>query len=360
MKNVIQRAVPLAPLTSFELGGPAEYFLRAESERDVVAGLRWAKRRGVPVRILGGGSNLVIPDEGVGGLVVQMATRGRELKMDGDLAELTVAAGESWDPLVAWLTGQDLVGFECLSGIPGSVGATPIQNVGAYGHEVADSLIWVRVLDRETLEDRLLTSRDCDFGYRDSRFKRDLDRFVVLSVRFALRRGAVPEIRYAELERAVAERAETKRTEGSAPTASEVREIVIGLRKRKSMVFDPDDENRRCAGSFFTNPIIEAADADRVVRDAVERGLVSAPSEVPRYAAGDGKSKLAAGWLIERAGLCKGTRRGAFGISSKHALALVHHGGGQTRDLMAFAEEVQGAVRERFGVELHREPTLWA
>ena len=353
MKNVIQKQIRLAPFTSFELGGPAEFFLRAETQSDLASGLAWAKRHGVPVKILGGGSNLVIPDVGVAGLVIHMATQGRELVDHGDIAELTVAAGESWDPLVAWLTAQNLVGFECLSGIPGSVGATPIQNVGAYGHEVADSVIWVRVLDRETLEERLFTSRDCDFGYRDSRFKRDLDRFVVLAVRFALRRGTAPEIRYAELARAVEAHA------ADAPSAQDVREIVLGLRRKKSMVFDPEDENRRCAGSFFTNPIIDSAEADRVVQEAVESGLVARPEDVPRYPAGAGKSKLAAGWLIERAGMHKGTRRGAFGISSKHALALVHHGEGSTRDLLAFAEEVRAAVRERFGVQLHREPTLW-
>jgi UDP-N-acetylmuramate dehydrogenase len=343
--------VSLAPRTTLALGGDARFFVRAEDERRVAEALQWAKRRGVPVGILGGGSNLVVRDEGFDGLVVEMAQRGLDEERDGGTVRVTAAAGEDWDAFVERCVAAGWQGLECLSGIPGRVGASPIQNVGAYGQEVAETICAVRVLDRERLKLRTLAPAECGFAYRDSFFKRHPDRYVVLAVTFALRPGGAPAIRYAELARALEDQ--------EAPSLSTVRETVIALRRRKSMVLDVADENHRSAGSFFTNPIVEAAQAERVVAIAVAEGLVESADRVPRWPVGEDRVKLAAGWLVERAGMAKGTRHGQVGISSAHALALVHHGGGTTAELLELAGRVKAAVQARFGVTLTMEPTLW-
>jgi len=347
----IRDDVPLAPLTTLELGGTARHMLDAEDHETVAGALRWARERDLPAAILGGGSNVVVPDEGLSGLVVRMAQRGVTMRRDGELVRVVAQAGEPWDALVARAVDEGLAGIECLSGIPGLVGATPIQNVGAYGQEIADTLTRVRVLDRRTLEVAQMTPAECAFAYRDSAFKRDPGRSVVLEVELALRPGGAPTVRYAELERALRER-------GGGPSLAETRETVLALRRRKSMVIDPADENRRSAGSFFTNPVLEDGEAERVAERAVELGLVADASEVPRFDAGGGHTKLAAGWLIEKSGIKKGLRRGHVGVSSRHALALVHHGGGTAAELLALADEIRAAVRDRFGVELRREPVV--
>lgn len=342
----IRENVPLAPRTTLELGGPARFFLTAEDDRTVAAGLRWARAKGVPAYLLGGGSNLVVSDAGVDGLVIGLAQRGVRRGPGGSWA---VAAGEPWDDLVAATVTAGHAGLECLSGIPGLVGATPIQNVGAYGQQVEETVVEVRALDRTTLEEVRLDARACAFAYRDSRFKREPGRFAVLGVTFRLAPGGAPTVRYAELEGAL---------EGRAVDLRTVRDTVLALRARKSMVIAPADPNRRSAGSFFTNPIVPAEEAERLVHRAVQEGLVRDAGDVPRWPA-DGGTKLAAGWLIERAGLGRGTRRGAVGSSSKHALALVHHGGGTTEQLLSFAAEARRAVADRFGVALTMEPVTW-
>ncbi|MCC6872959.1 MAG: UDP-N-acetylmuramate dehydrogenase [Sandaracinaceae bacterium] len=346
----IEENVPLAPRTTLELGGPARWYLQARREGTLVEGLRWAESRGIRVAILGGGSNLVVPDEGFDGLVIDVQMQGHVLRRtDGDRVLFDVAAGESWDDFVAYAVANGLAGIECLAGIPGRVGATPIQNVGAYGQEVRETIRGVRVLERGTYAITTLDNEECNFDYRDSRFKREPDRFVVLSVLFALAPEGAPAVRYAELEKALA---------GTAPSLSVVRETILRLRRAKSMVLDPDDENRRSAGSFFMNPIVDTASAERVVGAALREGIVSDASQVPRWDAGPGRVKLAAGWLVEKSGMQRGLRNGHVGLSSKHALALVHHGGGTTAELIAFAERVRASVRSRFGVELEREPVL--
>jgi UDP-N-acetylmuramate dehydrogenase len=351
---VIEERVPLSPRTTLELGGQARYFVRAEHEHTVVAALRWAQERSLPVAILGGGSNLVVSDAGFDGLVIAIALRGVHSRVRGACVEIEAAAGEPWDALVAHCVERDLAGVECLSGIPGLVGATPIQNVGAYGQEVAQVISSVRVLERGALQPHTLGPEQCGFAYRDSAFKRNPERCVVLSVSFALRLSGEPSaLAYAELARALELRAG-----GAAASLQQVRATVLELRRAKSMLLDADDDNRRSAGSFFLNPIVTAEHADRVAQTAVAAGLIAGPGELPRHPAPDGKVKLAAAWLIERAGLHKGERRGAVGISTRHALALVHHGGGSSAELLAFAREIQARVRQRFGVALELEPVL--
>lgn len=344
--------VPLAPCTTFELGGRARYLVRAQDEATVIEALRFAQQKHLPVMILGGGSNIVVSDQGFEGVVIAMAQRGVTLSLRGASAQLTAMAGEPWDELVAMSVARDLSGLECLSGIPGLVGATPIQNVGAYGQEVADTISAVRVLDRQTLRVLELEPASCGFRYRDSGFKREPERFVVLAVCFALRVGGEPTLGYTELERAL-------RTRSNAPTLGEVRAAVLELRRSKSMTIEAGDENRRSAGSFFTNPVVSVEDSERLVRRLLHDGLIANPDELPRFAAEEGRVKLAAGWLIERAGLSKGLRRGAVGLSSRHALALVHHGGGSSKELVAFAREIRDQVRTRLGVELTPEPVFW-
>lgn len=346
----IEENVPLAGFTTLALGGPARHFVEAQREEDVLEAIAWADAHGVPLVVLGGGSNLVVGDAGFDGLVLAARYRGLRYQDDGDHVLVSAAAGEPWDALVEGTVAGNLAGLECLSGIPGLVGATPIQNVGAYGQEVADTVTSVRVFDRRARTVLTLTPDELAFGYRDSALKRDPERAVVLEVTFRLTKGGAPRIAYAELTRAMQDR---------EPTLSAVRTTVLALRRSKSMVIEPSDPNRRSAGSFFTNPIVSEASADAVAERAIASGVIAAPGEMPRWAQADGRVKLAAGWLIERAGITKGLRRGNVGVSSAHALALIHHGGGKTAELLALAEHIEEAVRERWGVALRREPVLW-
>jgi UDP-N-acetylmuramate dehydrogenase len=346
----IRGDVFLAPLTTFELGGPARFFCQVATSEDAVWALRWAGEQDLPAFVLGGGSNVVVGDAGFPGLVLQLAARGTEFRSQGDHVLLEAQAAEPWDDLVAAAVARDLAGIECLSGIPGTTGATPIQNVGAYGQEVADTLRSLRVLDRRTLEVRDLPAAECGFAYRASIFRRDPGRAVVLSASFALRPGAQPVVAYRELANALLATAQ--------PSLAEVREAVLDLRRKKSMLYDPGDPNRRSAGSFFTNPIVGADQAAALVARALGEHLVQAPEEVPQYPLPDGRVKLAAGWLVERAGVKRGLRMGPVGVSSQHALALVHHGGGSTADLIRLAVHVRDSVALRFGITLQPEPVF--
>jgi UDP-N-acetylmuramate dehydrogenase len=339
----LERDVPLAPRTTLELGGRAEYFLAARTDEALHHAMAWAQHEGLPVTFLGGGSNAIVPDEGVRGLVIAMESRGVTVDRSGEKVRVRVAAGEDWDPFVARAVGEGWAGLECLAGIPGKVGATPIQNVGAYGQEVSHTVVSVGCLDRTTGETVQRSASECAFGYRDSDFKQRPGRYVVTEVTFDLVPGGAPTLAYREL----VERAP------SDPSLEAVRALVVELRRGKSMVLDPSDPNRRSAGSFFTNPIAGAEQVAAVEREAARRAL----GPVPQWAV-EGGTKLAAGWLIERAGFPKGRRKGAVGQSSKHALALVHHGGGTTAELLAYAEEIADGVREVFGVTLEREPRL--
>jgi UDP-N-acetylmuramate dehydrogenase len=343
--------VELAPLTTLELGGAARHAVEVTDVRGVVEALRWAERQGLAVTVLGGGSNVVVADTGFDGLVVRVGLRGVGVAEEGGESLLTAAAGESWDRVVAYAVERDLAGVECLSGIPGTAGATPIQNVGAYGQEVGEVVDAVSVLDRRSHAVSELARDDCSFAYRTSRFRSEPDRYVVLGVRLRLSRGGAPTLRYDELVRECGARR-------GPPTLADVRETVLGLRRRKSMVVEPDDPNRRSVGSFFVNPVLDEPAWRELCERVLRRGAVTSSEEVPRYPGGDGRLKVPAAWLIERAGFARGQRRGPVGLSTRHALALVHHGGGTTDALLALAREIRDAVRDRFGVALRPEPVF--
>ncbi|MBC8131943.1 MAG: UDP-N-acetylmuramate dehydrogenase [Deltaproteobacteria bacterium] len=346
----------LAPLTTLQLGGRARHLIDAADEATVVASLDWAAARGLPVFILGGGSNVVIADGGFDGLVVRMGLRGLRFENDGDRVLVHAAAGESWDVLVKDVVARGWAGMECLAGIPGLVGATPIQNVGAYGQEVADTIRGVRAIDRATGETVDIDTAACAFGYRDSLFKRRPDAYVVLGVTFALVPGGAPHVRYGELEAVLSLSAGLV---GRAATIADVSETVRTLRRKKSMLIDDaEDANRRSVGSFFTNPVLGQTVAGGVVIRAIEIGAARGSADVPQFPVANGGVKLSAAWLIEHAGYRKAFRRGQVGISTNHALALVHHGGGRTTELLDLAHDIQEAVRAKFGVTLAFEPTL--
>lgn len=361
----ITQSVPLAPRTTLGVGGPARAFAEARSEDDVRAALAWAKESGLPVMVLGGGSNLLVADRGVAALVLRVRITGVDVYTAGGDPHVTTGgdphvttgrdvlvtagAGEPWDALVERAVASGFAGLECLSGIPGDAGSTPIQNVGAYGCEVADTLHHVTAVDRATLETVDLAASACGFAYRDSAFKRAWEgRFVITRVAFRLPVGGAPTVRYAELARALASR--------PSPSLADVRATVLALRRSKSMVYDPTDENHRSAGSFFTNPIVSAAVLARA-REAAT-GILRAGESMPEFPAGPGLTKLAAGWLIERAGFTKGTFEGRVGLSTRHALAIVNRGGATAEEIVRFAAKVKRGVFERFGVTLMPEPVL--
>jgi UDP-N-acetylmuramate dehydrogenase len=330
--------VPLAPLTTLGIGGPAKFFVRADSVDAVREALAFAQERALPVFILAGGSNVLIPDEGFDGLVIHVDLRGITIESeDAESAIVNVAAGERWDDFVDFAVASGWAGVECLSGIPGSAGATPIQNVGAYGQDVSETIIRVEVLERETGRVIDLTNWDCNFAYRSSIFKHAAkDRYVVVSVTYRLRPNAPATVRYPELRAYLEERGI------GLHDLTAVREAVIAIRRRKGMVLDPHDPDTRSDGSFFMNPIVAP---DRV------------PEGAPAFPSGD-RVKLSAAWLIEHAGFHKGFAHGNVGLSTKHTLAVVNRGGGTAAEVRELVRMIQERVRERFGVELQPEPVF--
>jgi UDP-N-acetylmuramate dehydrogenase len=343
----------LSELTTLRLGGPARRMLQAVDEQELLDAVREADVADEPLLLLAGASNVVVADEGFDGTVARIATRGIERLQRSDGREwLEVAAGEEWDPFVAACVASGLAGVEALSGIPGSVGATPIQNVGAYGQEAADVIVSVRALDRSTGEIHDLDPESCMFEYRTSVFKRDPGRWVVLRVTLALEHSSLSEpVRYAELARRLGVEL------GERAPLAEVRAAVLELRRAKGMVLDPADPDSVSAGSFFTNPILRARDFDAFA--ARVAGRLGADVVPPAWPEGERSVKTSAAWLIERAGFARGHGRAdGIAISSKHTLALTNRGGGTTAELLALAREIAGAVREAFGVELVPEPVF--
>lgn len=355
--------VPLAPLTTIGLGGPARRLLPAHADEQVIDAVSAADAAGEPLLVIGGGSNLVIGDEGFDGTAVRILTRGVNAgESDGRLRPqvedgerdgrvlLRAAAGEPWDELVARCVGQGLAGVECLSGIPGLTGATPIQNVGAYGQQVSETIVSVRAYDRQAQTVVDLPGRDCGFAYRASVFRR-CARWVVLGVSFALERSTrARPIRYPELARALGVKL------GERPPITAVREAVLSLRRSKGMVLDPHDPDSRSVGSFFLNPVLSTAQFDVFTRRVAQR--LGPDAQPPGWPDGDGRVKTSAAWLIEQAGFHRGYGQTRVGISGKHTLALVNRGEATTAELVALAQELRTRVLEAFGVRLEPEPTL--
>ncbi|MGI5161663.1 UDP-N-acetylmuramate dehydrogenase [Microbispora sp. CA-102843] len=337
--------VPLAPYTTLRTGGPARAFTQAETQDELVAIVAEADREGEPVLVLGGGSNLVVSDDGFDGLVVRVAARGVDVTVEDGRALVTVQAGEDWDALVARCVAEGWSGVECLSGVPGLVGSTPIQNVGAYGQDVSQTVAVVRVYDRMTGEVRDLTAAECGFAYRHSAFKHDPGRHIVLAVTYALECSPLSgPVAYREL--AVRLGVEV----GARVPLADARETVLELRRGKGMVLDPDDPDTRSAGSFFTNPVLGPEEAAALA--------LRAPGH-PRWDMPDGAVKVPAAWLIENAGFPKGYERGRARISTKHTLALTNPSGeAGAAELLALAREVRDGVHEKFGVWLVNEPVL--
>ena len=318
--------------------------MRATSADDVREGLAWARERDLAVFILGGGSNLLIADEGFDGLVLHVDLRGVVVESeDAAYATVNVAAGEPWDEFVATAVQNGWAGIECLSGIPGSTGATPIQNVGAYGQDVSETIVRVEALDRTTDRVVWLTNEECRFGYRSSLFKNvERERYIVLSVTFRLRKNGCATIRYPELQ---------KHVDGAGVSTDDlrgVRDAVIAIRKRKGMVLDPGDPDTRSDGSFFMNPVLTADDYAAFARRA---------PDAPHFPSGD-EVKLSAAWLIEHAGFAKGFVHGNVGLSSKHSLAIINRGGGTAKEVLELVRMIQARVREAYGVEMHPEPNF--
>ncbi len=358
MNLALRENVSLAPLTTFGIGGPARWFLNAESADTVRAGLERARLNGWPIFILGGGSNLLVSDAGFDGLVLRMALIGRgpagsidpclrfpEVAEHPQLRFVEAGAGEDWDAFVSWAVAHGLGGLECLAGIPGTVGGTPVQNVGAYGQEVSSIIHQVRALDRKTGEIVVLAGVDCGFRYRESRFNTaDVGRWVVLSVVFALPVNAAPTLTYRDVSDIFADRA------ALPPTLVEVSQAVRDIRRKKGMLLVDDEPDCRSAGSFFKNPRVTTAMADRLV------DLVPAP--LPLYPAGEGFVKVAAARLIEAAGFARGYRRGGAAISGKHTLALTNVGSATAVDVLTLARDIRDTVRTKFNITLVNEPVL--
>lgn len=347
----IQENIPLAPLTTLQVGGPARYFAHAQSEAEVAEAVAYARERRLPLFVLGGGSNLVVSDDGWPGLVLRIGLSGvRSGPAGSSMLFFSVGAGEDWDRFVATTVHTNCAGLECLSGIPGTVGGTPVQNVGAYGQEVSQTITHVRVMEIATGKIAELDHAACSFAYRASVFNTtERGRHIVLSVSYRLVRDGQPLLEYADVKKFFAVARE------KTPTLQQVRDAVRSIRQAKAMLLVAGDEDCRSAGSFFKNPVVDTAEAQRI--NEIAQRLVPGKA-LSQYPAGKGQVKLAAAWLVEQAGFSKGYSRGPVAISRKHSLALVNRGGAKASDIVAFKDEVQTKVMDVWGVRLQPEPVF--
>ncbi len=339
----IRENIPLAPLTTLGVGGPARFFLEAATEDDVIRGLDFAAPRQMPVFILGGGSNILVSDAGFDGLVIHIAIKGiqSESAADGGMI-LNAGSGENWDALVEYAVANGFAGIECLSGIPGNVGGTPVQNVGAYGQEVSETIVAVRCYDRSAGAITELPAQDCGFAYRKSIFNTtEKDRYVVLAARYLLRAGGQPKVVYKDLIEYFGD---------VQPTLRDVREAVLKIRKSKSMVLDPADPNSRSAGSFFKNPVIPVA--------TLAKMFARSDQPIPNFRAEPGFVKVPAAWLIEQAGFAKGYRHGNAGVSSNHSLAIINFGAASAAEIVELSDLIRRRVKLEFDIELQPEPVF--
>lgn len=338
----IEQNISLAEYTTLGLGGQARFFCVAKSMADIKEALAYAKDNNLGIHVLGGGSNTIFPDKGLECLVIKIELLGVSFTDVDEQVLVTAGAGENWDDLVKTCVEKGLAGIECLSGVPGLAGATPVQNVGAYGQEVSQTIAVVKAIEVATGNEAQFINTNCEFGYRTSRFKtRDLGKYIITEVNFGLNKNGEPAIKYPELKAAL----------GANPTLLDVRQAVLELRAKKSMVIKAGDPNARSVGSFFTNPVLSEADWEVLKKRWQDDKGVGA---IPIYPS-DGKIKISAAWLVEHAGWKKGYTENGVGISSNHALALVNTNG-STEKLLTLAEKIEKSVFEKFGIKLEREP----
>lgn len=348
----IRENQPLAPYTSIGIGGPARWFAEAASEQEIAEAAEWAQGRGVPLFVLGGGSNLLVSDKGFSGLVLHVAVKG--IQRDGGL--FRVGAGEDWDHCVEQALGADCAGLECLAGIPGTVGGTPVQNVGAYGQEVASVIDRVRAFDLETRQFTEFQNAECGFAYRRSRFNStDRGRFIVTRVDYRLTPGGGHTLRYAELQQAMKANRLSRGAANCEPGLKEVADMVRQIRRSKGMLLVDGNPDCRSAGSFFKNPVVR--------EELFQKIAACSDAAPPRFLAGTGSAdagrvKIPAAWLIEQAGFTKGYTMGNAGISSRHTLALINRGGATAAEILALAAEISAAVESQFGIRFEMEPVL--
>ena len=344
---LIEENIPLAPLTTFQVGGPARFFAQAQTLNDVATAVEFARTRGLPLFVLGGGSNLVISDAGWPGMALKIGLSGIEERREDGSMIFDAGAGEEWDKFVARAVACNCAGVECLSGIPGSVGGTPVQNVGAYGQEVSQVIVSVMAFDRRDGQIHELCAEACGFGYRTSIFNTsERGRYILLRVSYALHPGGAPHIEYADLKRHFA-------GWSKKPALADVREAVRRIRASKGMLITPGDEDCRSAGSFFKNPMVSAAQHEELEKRAAARGL-----QIPSYPTLESQKKISAAWLVEHSGFGKGYDAGNVGISRKHALAIVNRGEARAADIVDLKEHIQERVEEIWGIRLEAEPVL--
>lgn len=343
----IREHVALAGMTTLQVGGPARYFAEARFEENVREAIRFAQSRNLPLFVLGGGSNVVVSDSGWPGLVLKVSIKGINHRHGHEVAYFDAGAGEDWDGFVAATVAHHCAGLECLSGIPGSVGGTPVQNVGAYGQEVSETIEAVQAIELSTLELREFDKADCEFAYRSSVFNtKERGKYVIVKVSYALKHDGGPRITYGDLKKHFAGWTES-------PTLAQVREAVRKIRASKGMLLVPGDEDSRSAGSFFKNPVLSAEQFAEVERRAAAKNL-----GIPSYPALEARRKISAAWLVEHSGFSKGYGFDHVGISRRHALAIVNRGGAKAAEVLALAEQIQQRVEEIWGVRLEREPVV--
>jgi|SRR5579863_5814973 UDP-N-acetylmuramate dehydrogenase len=343
----IQENIPLAPLTTLQVGGPARYLAEARTVEEVREAIQFAKARGLPLFTLGGGSNLVVADAGWPGMVLRVAILGIDHRHSHGHAVFEAGAGEDWDAFVTTVVSHNCSGIECLSGIPGSVGGTPVQNVGAYGQEVADTIQAVRVFDLKTGEEDELSTEECGFGYRTSIFNTTKrGRYIVLRVDYKLTPKGEAHIAYGDLKKYFADWKQK-------PTLAETREAVRKIRASKAMLITPGDADCRSAGSFFKNPVLRAEKYNELELRAAEKNL-----QIPSYPAQDAQRKVSAAWLVEHSGFAKGFANGNVGVSSKHSLAIVNRGGATAAEIVAFKNQIEKDVEQTWGIRLEPEPVF--
>jgi UDP-N-acetylmuramate dehydrogenase len=344
---LIQEHVPLAPLTTINIGGPARYFANAKTVSEICEAITFARSRNLPLFVLGGGSNLVVSDAGWPGLVLKVSIAGIDERIENGKALFEVGAGEEWDNLVARTVAQNCAGIECLSGIPGSVGGTPVQNVGAYGQEVAETILAVLAFDLHDNQIRELCSEACGFSYRTSIFNTsEQGRYIVLRVTYALTPGGEPQVDYTDLKRYFS-------GWRAVPTLAETRDAVRKVRASKGMLISPGDDDSRSAGSFFKNPVLSPEQYQALSARAAAKKL-----HIPSYPALEVLRKVSAAWLVEHSGFSKGFGQGRVGISRKHALAIVNRGEATAADVIAFQQRIQQQVEDMWGIRLQPEPVF--